>query len=71
MLANREGLFVQPESATTLAGLIRMIREGLIRPESRAVLVLTGSGLKAPWALESQPIRIEEADLSKLGEILK
>jgi threonine synthase len=71
MLANREGLFVQPESATALAGLIRMIREDLIRPESRAVLVLTGSGLKAPWALESQPIRVEETDLSKLGKILK
>lgn len=71
LLASREGLFVQPESAVALAGLVRLGREGRIRPEGRAVLVLTGSGLKAPKALESQTIGVEEADIEDLERIIR
>lgn len=47
-LARREGLFVEPASAASLAGLKRCLKEGLIDKGESSVLVLTGSGLKDP-----------------------
>jgi threonine synthase len=43
----RQGLYVEPTSATAAAGLSRLLASGLIRPHESTVLVLTGSGLKA------------------------
>jgi threonine synthase len=71
LLAEREGLFVQPESAVTLAGLLKLIRNGRIRRGDRTVLVLTGSGLKAAKALESQPIGVEETGLEDLAGTIR
>jgi threonine synthase len=43
----RSGLYVEPTSATAAALLDQLIREGTIRAEEKAVVILTGSGLKA------------------------
>jgi threonine synthase len=43
----RQGLYVEPTSATAAAGLTRLLKDGAIRPEEETVVVLTGSGLKA------------------------
>jgi threonine synthase len=43
----RRGLYVEPTSATAAAGLTQLLADGVIRPDERTVLVLTGSGLKA------------------------
>jgi len=43
-LAREEGVLACPEGATTLAGLRRALREGLVRPGERVVLMNTGSG---------------------------
>jgi threonine synthase len=71
MLASKEGLFCQPESAVTLAGLIRLSKEKKLAQEEIAVLVLTGSGLKAPKALEAHSLRVEEAELAGLEKKLE
>jgi len=47
-LARGEGLFVEPASAASLAGLRKCLEEGLIDNDESSVLVLTGSGLKDP-----------------------
>lgn len=47
LLASREGLFVEPASAASVAGLRKLNREGALRG-GRVVAVLTGSGLKDP-----------------------
>ncbi|BAN90900.1 threonine synthase [Aeropyrum camini SY1 = JCM 12091] len=52
ILAEHEGMLVEPASATSLAGLIRLRSEGVIRDGRRVVLILTGHGLKDPKALE-------------------
>ncbi len=65
-LAAREGLFCQPESATTLAALNKLGDEGRGGGDGEDVLVLTGSGLKAPAALESAPISIHRIPLGEL-----
>jgi len=52
LLASAEGLFVEPASAASVAGLRKLGREGALRG-GRAVAVLTGSGLKDPETAES------------------
>jgi threonine synthase len=48
-LASKEGLFVEPASATGLAALKKMINSGEIDPSNKTiVVVLTGHGLKDP-----------------------
>jgi threonine synthase len=50
----REGLFVEPASAASVAGLLRLARDGAIEPGSTVVCVLTGHGLKDPQTAMSQ-----------------
>jgi threonine synthase len=48
----REGLFVEPASAASVAGLLRLHAGGVLPPGSTVVCVLTGHGLKDPeWAI--------------------
>jgi len=71
MLASKEGLFCQPESAVTLAALIRLSKDKKLSKKETAVLVLTGSGLKAPKALEAHSLRVEETELAGLEKKLE
>ncbi len=50
MLGRLEGVFAEPASAASVAGLIRCARRGFFadRPEATVVCVLTGHGLKDP-----------------------
>ena len=45
-LAREEGLFCEPAAAVPLAGCLRAVREGWIRPHERVVCLITGSGFK-------------------------
>ncbi len=45
-LAQREGIFACPEGAATLAGLLKLHRQGLVKEEETIILFNTGSGLK-------------------------
>jgi len=48
LLAEKEGVFCEPASATSLAGAMRDIKSGKIKDGSRIVCTLTGHGLKDP-----------------------
>jgi threonine synthase len=48
LLAQREGIFCEPASATSLAGALRDIKTGKIKEGSRVICTLTGHGLKDP-----------------------
>lgn len=48
LLAEKEGVFCEPASATSLAGALRDIEAGKIPAGSRVVCTLTGHGLKDP-----------------------
>ncbi len=48
LLANSEGIFAEPASAASLAGVWKHAQRGLFRPEDIVVCVLTGNGLKDP-----------------------
>lgn len=43
----RAGFYVEPTCATADAAFARLLQDGIIHPEDKTVLVLTGSGLKA------------------------
>jgi len=53
LLARKEGLFVEPASAASVAGLLKKRRAGAING-GRAVAILTGNGLKDPDTAISQ-----------------
>lgn len=46
VLARRAAVFAEPAGATGYAGLVRAVRDGLIKPDERIVVVVTGNGLK-------------------------
>jgi threonine synthase len=65
LLPAREGVFVEPASAASVAGLIKLHAAGSIDPGQTIVCTVTGHGLKDPqWALrredgaEVQPVRV-------------
>jgi threonine synthase len=41
-----EGLFIEPSGAVAIAGMRRLVQEGLANPDERVVCVVTGSGFK-------------------------
>lgn len=74
LLAAREGLLVEPASAASVAGVLRLARQGYFRGQRGAtvVCVLTGHGLKDPDAmmrLGSSPI-VAEADTASVEAAL-
>ncbi|MEE8372623.1 MAG: threonine synthase [Dehalococcoidia bacterium] len=48
LLGAREGIFGEPASSASLAGLIKLARNGLNFSAKRVVCVITGTGLKDP-----------------------
>ena len=65
LLSSREGVFVEPGSAASVAGLLKAHAAGLVPAGCRVVCTVTGHGLKDPqWALrtsdgsEVTPVRV-------------
>jgi len=48
MLAGLEGIFCEPASAASLAGVIKLDRKGFFKKDDVVVLTITGHGLKDP-----------------------
>ena len=71
-LARREGIFCEPASAASLAGLRRAVAEGAVPPAARCAVVLTGHGLKDPEVADSSGERPERitADVDALRRFL-
>ncbi|MGW0732859.1 threonine synthase [Streptomyces sp. NPDC002851] len=56
LLASREGVFVEPASAASVAGLLKAAEEGMLDKGQRIVCTVTGNGLKDPdWAVAGAP----------------
>ena len=56
LLAREEGVFVEPASAASVAGLLKAVEDGWVRPGSTVVCTVTGHGLKDPdTALRDMP----------------
>jgi threonine synthase len=56
LLARDEGVFVEPASAASVAGLLQARRDGSLGAGLRVVCTVTGNGLKDPeWAISGAP----------------
>jgi threonine synthase len=56
LLAREEGVFVEPASASSAAGLLQSCESGLVTPGAQVVCTVTGNGLKDPdWAISGAP----------------
>ena len=54
LLASTAGVFVEPGSAISVAGLLDRAEAGIVPQGSKVVLTVTGHGLKDPqWALRN------------------
>jgi threonine synthase len=60
-LARLEGVFCEPASAASVAGLRKMAASGQLDPDATVVAVLTGHGLKDPHTAERQVPGVIEA----------
>jgi len=47
-ITRTEGVFAEPGSCASIAGVYKLVRQGAIPPGSKVVAVLTGNGLKDP-----------------------
>lgn len=64
-LASQEGVFVEPASSASVAGVLRAVEQQAISPGSTVVAVLTGNGLKDPQtAMDCKVIRPRQMDSS-------
>ncbi len=71
LLAQREGIFCEPASAASLAGVAKLVGTGYFPPKTKVVAVLTGHGLKdadqamtvskTPLALDAEFEKVIEA----------
>lgn len=48
LIARKEGIFAEPGSAASIAGVLQQVKKGTIAPGTKVVAVLTGNGLKDP-----------------------
>jgi len=72
LLARVEGIFVEPASASSIAGLIKLVANGVIDRDERVVCVTTGHGLKDPdTAVQSSEKPVEvDAEMSAIEAAL-
>jgi threonine synthase len=72
LLARVEGIFVEPASASSIAGLIKLVNRGIIKKDERVVCVTTGHGLKDPDTavkMSEKPIEVD-AEMSAIEDAL-
>lgn len=72
ILARVEGIFVEPASASSIAGLKKLIKKGIILEDERVVCITTGHGLKDPDTaikLSEKPLEVE-AEITAIEDAL-
>lgn len=71
-LATEEGVFGEPASAASVAGLIKLASKGLNLKNRKVVCIITGNGLKDPdTALkQASPLNEVPADLAAIERIM-
>lgn len=73
LIASLEGIFCEPASAASVAGVIKLVKEGYFKGGETVVCTLTGNGLKdADTALKvsRKPVMVN-ADISEVEKLLK
>jgi threonine synthase len=72
-IASREGIFCEPASAASLAGVIKLSKQNFFSKGDTVVCTLTGNGLKDPdnaLKLSAPPIKVK-AEVSAVEDLLR
>ena len=72
ILARIEGIFVEPASASSIAGLKKLVKNGVINRDELVVCVTTGHGLKDPDTavnMSEKPVEVD-AEMSAIENAL-
>lgn len=71
-LAAREGIFCEPASAASIAGLLKKARAGFFQNGETVVCVLTGHGLKDPdrAIAVAPPVSKSSADIQEIAKLI-
>ncbi|WP_308634742.1 threonine synthase [Paenibacillus silvisoli] len=73
LIASREGIFAEPASAASIAGVLKLKREGAFKGGETVVCVLTGHGLKDPniaiKSVQAEPIVVEDTEEAVMNAI--
>ncbi len=72
LLARDEGVFCEPASAASVAGVLKLAKEGRFKAQDTITCVLTGHGLKDPQTAvaQSPEIRRCRAEMQPLSDLL-
>jgi len=68
IIASLEGIFCEPASAASLAGVLKLYKEGYFKKDSTVVCTLTGHGLKdldTVFKVTKEPLKVK----AELGEV--
>ncbi|NMO95323.1 threonine synthase [Paenibacillus lemnae] len=72
-IASREGIFAEPGSAASIAGVYKMKREGYFKGGESVVCVLTGHGLKDPniaiKTVNAEPLVVSDSESAVMDAI--
>jgi len=69
-LAELEGIWVQPDSAVTVAAIRKSLQQGMLEPSARTVAILTGNGLKDTSIFKRSPVETRQVPLERLRELV-
>ncbi|MCE5194427.1 MAG: threonine synthase [Nitrospiraceae bacterium] len=73
LIASTEGIFCEPASAASLAGVIKLYQEGYFKAEDTVVCTLTGHGLKDPdtvFRVTKEPLKVK-ADINEVERVVE
>jgi threonine synthase len=74
-IAAREGIFAEPASAASIAGVMKLKREGYFEKGQTVVCVLTGHGLKDPniaiKSVSAEPMVVQDSEQAVMDAIKK
>jgi threonine synthase len=75
LIAAREGVFAEPASAASVAGVIKLHRQGCFKGGEKVVCVLTGHGLKDPniaiSSVDAKPVVVPDNEDAVMDAICK
>lgn len=73
LIASAEGVFCEPASAASVAGVIKLYKEGYFSPGKLVVCTLTGNGLKDPdtvFKVAEEPVKVK-ADIEEIAKLIE
>jgi threonine synthase len=72
-IASKEGIFAEPASAASIAGVMKLHREGYFKGGEKVVCVLTGHGLKDPniaiQTVQTEPLVVKDTEEAVMDAI--